>query len=315
MKINTIQVKPIGIHFINWSIHYLSGETKYWSNDKSWKTLEADPLQNHNCHNHLIPRTQAPKWRDMLGQPEHDQRLITMYCIPHWPPGGWSYYRKYKRIEILELYTQYLKELKDNKWKTVFYHDMDYEMPLIDLRDNEIDINDHKVRDRLLLKMYQNLYPTRKINKNNLSEIALENLEREVQEKANVKKLMMEWIDDGLVLPFLLSKLLDQREQAFIELLDQLEMRLEPQRLEPWRVIYEKWNTRNQLALTFRSKIPEWCNNIVSGLNFPIPALDQSQIASLQRHLMRIHRTRLRNTTCFTNSQDYHNNLIKPGRI
>ncbi len=46
---------PTGATFINWSINVLSGNKVYWNEKKELKSVLADPLQGHTCHEHWPP--------------------------------------------------------------------------------------------------------------------------------------------------------------------------------------------------------------------------------------------------------------------
>jgi hypothetical protein len=42
----------IGCTFLDWSIHYLSGQSEFYNTDLGWSKLSADPVQKKNAHSH-----------------------------------------------------------------------------------------------------------------------------------------------------------------------------------------------------------------------------------------------------------------------
>ena len=52
-KICITSQQPVGCTFIDWSIHFLSGQTTFFNaNDNQWIELTCNPLDQVNAHNH-----------------------------------------------------------------------------------------------------------------------------------------------------------------------------------------------------------------------------------------------------------------------
>ena len=81
--INIISPDSIGGTFLDWSIHYLSGHTKFYSMlQQSYISVCSNPMTNKNAHNHLVNRpgklSEVQKYREKLVSLE-DNTFETMY--------------------------------------------------------------------------------------------------------------------------------------------------------------------------------------------------------------------------------------------
>jgi hypothetical protein len=81
-KICVTSQEAVGCTFIDWSIHFLSGQTTFFNaDDNQWIELTSDPLTQHNAHNH---KKNHPRGRIETGKvldkfDKHATGVFTVY--------------------------------------------------------------------------------------------------------------------------------------------------------------------------------------------------------------------------------------------
>ena len=296
-------MKPFGAHFVGWSLSWLSGQKRYWSDWREWKDLMPDGLIKHTSHRFVMPEGHT---EDIGKVPADTEDLVTMFVKP---PGGDGMTPELYRREC----TERLERLHRVGWRSVICHDLDVVSDVGDFpirHRMELEITTTDSRNKVIIdELARKYYPHHRVDEQTIGRIALMEAHRSSSFKPVMDGMVREWVDRGLAAPISVMDLLSGDRAKIMDLMAGLDLSVVEDRVQEWVNTQKVWADRNRFIFTWRSMVPGWCDDILSGQDREMPDLDHYQMAVLQRHLMLNHGCRLNDMTQFTNSQGYHANL------
>lgn len=303
-------VHSLGCSFLDWSILWLSGQTKIYCYDQvKWVDICTNPLstQNPNAHNHL--RNHKSGWLDNQLLISHLKQVhgsrISIYpsslhidrCCQHLnlsvealknPESlaqAWSYQKK-DYASMLEwlvrdqglplIYVQFNSDLRGYRWQ---HRSIDrlwsQQRPAageMELIQEQQDIFFSKSQKHWQTLGLSNIWDTRE-------RMALD-----------IRPFDYHWGDDFVpeIVYHAVSchNLWFDTENVLSEIQSWLGLPLNIQRLRTWRPISTQWQKVQQDTLRFATMLPELVNAIVYGHEYPVPDLSLFQEAIIQHCLI-----------------------------
>lgn len=311
MFLNVTQLEPLGGHFAGWSILWLSGQEFYFSEKRKWLPLTSSVQINHTMHGFdrivcdttdlsLLMSKHNGQGMFLLGDLLGNSR-VPQKNYPNW----------WKAFEAFE---KNLEQLRLQGWKTVLMNDPDHGTMaygrLTNLRQlaQNRPINDVKHRNQVIIEELNKEYKL-KVDSSNVNSVCLHYMvANSVFAQPHILK-MQTYLARDEVYSLTVKDLLDGDITVFESLLDRLGLAIDHNRCDQWNLIHRQWADANRFALTWKHNLEDWCKAIVNNNELMMPELDHIQLASLQLHLVRNHRCRLRTLQSRANAQSYHQDL------
>lgn len=299
----------VGCTFIDWSIHYLSSKDRYYSTkSKSWIDLVSNPLQKFNSHGH---------------QKNHPFGFdSTRQAIQHLETLPDHLYSLYPVVRLAVLVAQELEldihNFRDKSVRKAIYdYQVDDAVKLFALccdRTKTIYVADDSRTANLFahfsrqtdIKFTSTEKPT-----------SLQELEDEQDQLWNADSIRT-WESIGLtdiwdkrerraldmrpagelIDPFLHADfslphfclttrdLWANGEIVFVDMMDYLDLKIDPKRWDHWVRVYRQWRTGPSAIQRFVDNLDHVLECIVNGWQYPLPDLQFEQEAMIQHFLI-----------------------------
>lgn len=301
MFVAIIGVQGLGQTFMEWSIHYLTGKTKYWSIKHGSIPLVNDPTTEINAHAH---RKNAPtdlkRLQDFVtkAKDQTDQTLIS--CYPHLNAFEWV-------EQFLPQLTRMIDYMKDENFH-IFSINLTKPYPMLTERTGRIEI--------------ESAFSLCKIFHKNKLDFDQTNTKR-IRETISLRilKNKKDWLDNVNAFYQRNNLIVDgfytdhewrtQAERCVKEIVSKIGLTVDQDRLEKWIPIMKKWQVPHlKMVHRYETELPLIVEHIVHNESldlrpFNLGILDQSLIMA---YLMRDHgrRVMLTSNQFPNNAKDLH---------
>lgn len=273
----------VGATFLDWSLHYLSGNDTYWQNKKNkWIELRENPLTKNNAHYHEKNILSGDKeilkfWNNISNFTIETGKLYSFRLEPQYETlaNDW--------IKFLPLICK--------KHKLIYLQNRDFCNPLLVRGVEEytrgLDLRAKEDRNILYKSMLLRLFDGKKISKNidtggkmrNFIFFNLKNLRKNYN--MNLESLKLENFyqvdhEDFLNFP----------ENTIRKIFYFLDLKLEETKLKQWCIIHFEWKKFFIPAITFNNDLQKICYHIKNKLSFDLKKydLDLFQEAIIMKH-------------------------------
>jgi len=327
--------RSVGCTFFDWSIHFLSGQEKFYRiKDRKWVPLAANPLQEINAHGHLKNHpagfeTTQEFIKQVSNQPQY--QLYSMYPIsihvfdaainlqiPTDQIGSsknWALINQYSNNDFNQLFgfcdQQHVKFIYvgDHPSTQLYYLSTRSKSPLMSTGKLAIDINDAN-------EEFQQVFFNNSIEKWNQLNLTHIWDQRERQALDTRPFYYEDTKFDGLTYPHLWINCQDlwyNGEQAASKMLQYLELDLVPNRLRDWRPIYADWQKKQLKLVEFNFNCQHIVDSIVNNWYYEIDLTFDQEVV-IQHCLIYQHNLNLKTWELSkfpNNTQDLHK-LLEP---
>lgn len=328
-------VNSIGCTFLDWSIHFLSGQNKFYNIISGWDKLSSNPISKENAHGH--PKNHPSGYHTTLDVINHlktvDGELLSLYpTIIHADTA----------LKNLGLDINKVADEQSGVLQSVFeYQKDDYAKLILSCINNNIKTiyvkqNFFPLYNLFIRTLDRKLFePKPAATTNELREEFLEVFFRPDDKNAwgdifnnlpiwdqreaialNIRPFKSYAIDSkvNFSMPHFLIDAMDlwlNGKQKIIEVLDYLGLELNQQRYQSWLSIYDQWREIHLKILNFCWNVDYICESIVSNhyLDLRSYNLDLWQEAIIQHILIYKYNLNLKNwqlTSFPKNTQDLH---------
>jgi hypothetical protein len=281
----------LGCTFLNWSVHYLSGDTRTWrEKEKSWIDVPENPLTSINSHNfkknHTLTITEWKKMIDILSSYDSNDNF--------------SFYLQLSTIE--ERTPEHLNEVillsLDKKIKLI-YLGTDYSTYNLASRSRFSHQMGRTIKNKMYIKSMKDYFKTVP----NLESLTGTNGKaRDFLSLSigNIKvPLDQEVIKDHLSHKDFLfvncHELLTNEKECLKGIFNFLNLKIDSSRMDNWLEIHSKWKENLLPLLNFYRDLPTILSSIINGVSHPLEQyrLDIFTEAIIQYELMKKHNDRL----------------------
>lgn len=328
--------RSVGCTFFDWTIHFLSGQEKFYNiNNSQWIPLVDDPVNETNAHGHLKNHpfgfTDTQKSiNQVLAEPQ--DHLYSIYPIPvqvfdaatklHIPvdqigaPENWSLIDQYLKNDFDQLFDF----CHQNNVKFIYVGDD----PNIQLYYLSVRSMKHKMTTGKLAGAKETNEEHRQVFFNNSikkwNEIGLTDIwdQREQLALDTRPFLFNDTKFNGFSYPHLwinCQELWYNGEQAAMKMLEYLNLDLVPERLAAWRSVYTKWQKKQLKLLEFNFNCQHIVNCIINNWYCEIDLTFDQEVV-IQHCLIYQHNLNLKTwqlTKFPNNTQDLHK-LLEPNQ-
>lgn len=305
--------EPLGCTFIDWSIHFLSGQTRFFNiSSNQWIELTSNPLDQNNAHNH--------KKNHPAGYTETNE---TLDQFDHQNTGVFTVYPQLLRFDQtakkLNLILDKNNSNPDINNQILEYQQKDYadlfklcaqrntkiiyvdSSPEIDLYHTNFrrrgtflfDNNQSGCQSELATEFEEYFFNEAIAAYSNLTDVW------DIRERRalNVRPFHRSRVP----LDFSLSHLwIDSRsfwtlgEQYMHKILAHVGLQIDPDRLHLWKSIYAKWQNTQFNHLDFCHVLPHMIESIVNGWDYELVDLTFEQEIVIQHCLIYQHNLNLK---------------------
>ena len=313
-KVTIAAWKNVGATFLDWSLHWLTGASRFYNEHKGWIDLIESPLGKSalTAHGHEknFPRGNAQLLKiNKLFNEVDSANLLTCYLHPMPVNLAIDQVDSCNKplSEIFELATEHTRTDLLACQKTCYSNDMSF--VVIDLNDSvytykirhigprilsveESYDNTDKLVDDYLTLFFDNTYSAwkkelGKINVWDLREFYAINMKfynSNIGKYINYQKPNI-YIDA--------RELFFNGKETMINLINSLGLELDNNRLDSWLPIYLEWQEIQAKILKFSWNLPRICECIVNNLYYDISSYDLSfEQEAIIQHIM-IHKYNL----------------------
>lgn len=327
-KICVTSQEAVGCTFIDWSIHFLSGQTQFFNvDDNQWIELTSDPLNQDNAHNH--------KKNHPAGYIETNEVLDQ---FDQQPTGVFTVYPQFLRFnqtaKLLNLtldknnsdpdFNNQILESRQQDYADLFKLCAQRNTKIIYVDSSlEIDLYHINLRRRgtfLFDDIKSGFQPELDAEFEeyffNKAIVAYDNLTDvwDIRERRalNIRPFKRNRVALDLSLPHLW---IDSRsfwtlgEQYMHKILAHVGLQVDPDRLRMWRPIYAKWQNTQFNHLDFCHVLPHMIDSIVNGWDYELGDLTFEQEIVIQHCLIYQHNLNLKTwqlTKFPSNTKDLH---------
>jgi hypothetical protein len=326
--------RSVGCTFFDWTIHFLSGQKKFYNiSDSQWMPLVDDPVKENNSHGHLknhpsgFANTQK-SISQVLAEPQ--DHLYSMYPISMQVfDAATNLHIPVDQIGTLEnwaLIDQYLKNDFDQLFGFCHQNNVKFiyvgDHPSIQLYYLSTRSKGHKITTGELVGATKTKEDHRQVFFNNSikkwNELGLTDIWDQREQLALDTRPFH--CDDtkfsGLLYPHLwvnCQELWHRGEQTALKMLQYLELDLVPERLAVWRPIYAKWQKKQLQLLEFNFNCQHIVDSVINNWYHEIDLTFDQEVV-IQHCLIYQHNLNLKTwqlTKFPSNTQDLHK-LLEP---
>jgi hypothetical protein len=283
----------IGCTFLNWSVHYLSGDTQTWrEREKTWLDIPDNPLTRVNSHgfkkNH--PKT-MPEWKETIDiLSSYDSNKIFSFH---------GLVRNYDHSLVEQTFVKEAISLSLDNGIKLLYLGTKYSNYNLVQRAKFSYRFDRTSRNKAYIENMKDYFKT-------VSDLeSLTGTYGQVREflSLNMGKLKAPE-DQELIKNYLSHKdflfvdcheLLTNEKQCLEGLFDFLNLKIDSSRMEKWLIVHSEWKKNLLPLLNFYKHLPVILSSIINGVSHPLEQynLDIFLEAIIQYELMIRHKDRL----------------------
>jgi len=290
MIVGFASMDPLGCTFLNWSLHWLSGDKNYWNeSSKGWLELCDNPLTDINSHFFKKNHPNSIKnW----------QNMIDCFCSYNHLVKDYAFYGYVKSSNYNE-FQSCISYVLNKKIKLIFLG-CDYPRYTLVDRSHDPSLN-HAVEERniAILKKIKEYFHT------------VQNLESLIDTPGKARKFLSLCMKNlrrepplGIAENFLKDEnfvfinvrdLLNNGKEYLISMFKFLDREIDTTRMENWLAVYLNWRKFLLPTLNFYDDLPKLLYSIVHGdsLSLTEYKLDIFTEAIIQHELMVKYGTRL----------------------
>lgn len=327
--------RSVGCTFFDWSIHFLSGQEKFYRiKDGEWIPLAMDPLQENNAHGHLKNHPNGflnvQKYIDHVLAQSQDY-LYSMYPTPSLVFNA-ANDLGIPVDQIGSLHNQStINQHKENEFNQIFelchQHNVKFiyvgDHPSVQLyyltnRSNlpKITTGQLAATAEEIKQEHQQVFFNNSINTWNQQMLVdiWDQRERQALDTRPFHYSVGKF--NGMTAPHLwlnCQELWHNGEQAASKMLQYLELELVPSRLTAWQPIYAKWQKKQLQLLEFNFNCQHIVDSIVNNWYYEIDLTFDQEVV-IQHCLIYQHNLNLKTwqlTKFPNNTQDLHK-LLEP---
>lgn len=300
MLVSVITAEEVGSTFLDWTLHFLSGNKKYWNfKESKWSDLVEDPLIYGTAHNH--------KLNHINGLGEHLDFLKTNFKIYDSSKELYSARINYRPSmgtlksfifsEDDEKLFFHKKILVYSKKKREYVHFLSRK----EIADNKISFEDRLKRNILLKEKIIKYFPNE------------QNLKKKINNNGDMRQFLCLAVipnilktDYGVLMNFLIKTknllsidfgdmIIDPAETVK-KIFQFLQLPLEEKRLVHWRKIHNAWKKTLLPVFFFDLDLDKICHHIINGIPLDLEQynLDLFQEAQIVDRLRKVHKIKLR---------------------
>jgi hypothetical protein len=321
----------VGCTFLDWSINYLKGASKFFNRKLGWIDLVSDPLNSTNAHshrkNHPNGFLETCEYVDFM---QKNLDFATLYPFPI------SFY------SAASVLNQSLINIDKNAWQEVVrYRDHDYNQMLHWLEKQGAKIVFVSTSKSLPLYVTSEFRSLERLIHHNNKPTSIEEV-RQSNDIVFFQDSVNEWSNLGLTnvwdtrerlalstRPFdvleenvdfaIQHYWIDSQELWFNgdkkipEILDWLEIKINPLKFDQWLSVYHKWRNLQSNTLSFQVNYLHIIEAIVNGWSYPIDLTFDQEVV-IQHCLIYQHGLNLKtwNLTKFPNNTKDLHCLLEP---
>jgi hypothetical protein len=286
----------LGCTFLNWSLHYLSGDTRYWyEKEKSWLGLTKTPLTDINSHFFKKNHPQSIiEWK----------KIINSFLSRNDNDNNFSFYGHVSNdaAKDLPLYKENFTEAISfslNKKIKLIYLGTDYSIYSIVSRHAISILSDYKSRNLFYKKNIKEYFNT------------LPNCESLIDTNGKTRDFLSlamnnfsPPLDQEIIKSFSSHKnfyfincqqLVKNGKECLTDMFNFLNLKINSSRMDTWLAIHARWKEHLMPILNFYEDLPTILSSIIGGISHPLKKyrLDIFTEAVIQHELMKQHRDRL----------------------
>lgn len=312
-------VNGVGCTFLDWSILYLKGESKFFHRKRGWIDLVDDPLKEKNAHghwkNHPMGFSETCEYVNFI---QKNSNFVNLYpTLMSWP-------------DVAQRLNFSLADIDKDKWqKLIDYRNQDYNQILHWLNDRDAKIvfvstnkslplyvNTQRYTDSDELRQsHDRLFFQDSVNKwktlgltniwDTRERLALCTRPFEILEENVDLSIDHYWLD--------CQELWFNGDKKIPLILDWLEIKIDPIRYELWLNVYHKWRNLQANTVSFAFSCQHIVQCIINGWSYPINLTFEQEV-TVQHCLIYQHNLNLKtwNLDKFPNNTKDLHTLIEP---
>lgn len=291
----------LGCTFLNWSVHYLSGDTRTWyEEEKSWIRVIENPLTNNDSHgfkkNHPVTITDWKKIIDIFSSYDRNNNF-SFYgstLVPHHVSPSVGTDKK----RTMENYHEAISYSLDKKIKLIYLGTEYSAYNLVDRSQFSMSW-DKAVRNKIYMKNIKEFFETVP-NIESLTGTIGKARDFLSLSMGNIKAPLDQEIikDHSSHKNFLFvncHELLTNEKECLKGLFNFLNLKIDSSRMDNWIGVHSKWKKNLVPLLNFYKDLPTILSSIINGVSHPLEQyrLDIFTEAVIQYELMKKHNDRL----------------------
>lgn len=286
---------PIGCTFLDWSIHWLSGQTKFFNVDSGWGELTSNPVQAINAHGHQrnIPAGMALSLDVIARLQSAGGELLSFYTCPMWADAAASILN----LDVNQISNEnstvfeQIKKYVANDYNKLVNHCLNNHIPVIYVNNDSLPVynmfirsidrmvfehkpaSEHELREEFLNVFFNKsnqlkwgdtfkklpAWDQREFIALNIRPYEKTNIDTEINIDFSKKHFYLSAIDLWL-----------NGENKIIEVLDYLGLNLDNSRYQEWVSVYRTWQKSHLKILQFCWNLDRICNSIINNYYFDL---------------------------------------------
>jgi hypothetical protein len=282
----------LGCTFLNWSLHYLSGDTRTWyEEEKSWIRIIENPLTKNDSHgfkkNHPMTISDWKKLIDIFSSYDRNNKF-SFYGITLGTGKKWN----------MENFNEAISYSIDKKIKLIYLGTEYSTYNLVERSQFSVGW-DQALRNKIYMKNIKEYFETVP---------NLESLTGTISKARDFLSLSMgnikEPLDQEIIKDhsshenFLFvncHELLTNEKECLKGLFNFLNLEIDSSRMDNWLEVHSKWKENLLPLLNFYRDLPTILSSIINGVSHPLEQyrLDIFTEAIIQYELMKKHNDRL----------------------
>lgn len=332
---------PIGCTFLDWSIHWLSGQAKFFNVDLGWIDLTDNPVQKINAHGHQrnIPAGMEQSIRVLDQLKATEGNLLSFYTCPMWADSAAhalqldikqiaeensTVFRRIKKY-IIDDYNRLVNYCMNNDIPVVYVNNDSHSVYNMFIRSIDRMVFENKpateesLREEFLTVFFSEsnqlkwgdtfkklpIWDQREFIALNIRPYEKLNINPDIKIDFFKKHFYLSAIDLWI-----------NGESKILEILKYLNLELDTNRYQSWVSVYRTWQKSHLKILHFCWNLDRICDSIVNNYYFDLEPfkMDLWQEAIIQHILIYKHQLNLKTwqlTKFPTNAQDLHK-LLEP---
>ena len=308
----------VGCTFLDWSINFLSGQTKFLNYEKGWIDLKLNPICENNAHGH---QKNHPKgYHETIKQAsflKENSAFTTMYFIPM------SYNQAVQQTKLLgsDINQSEIEKTKFTDFNKTLHWLNEYNADIIYVGLTQaFSLYTLELREQI---ENMEMIPTTSDfddkffagSKQHWQTLGLTNIWDERERRAlnyTSPKVQTPPIDLTVRHLYVDAQYLwYYNKQKIKDIMDWLNLKINQDRLQSWYRIYENWQQVHLKALKFHIDFEHIIDSIINGWDFPIDLTFNQEII-IQHHLIYKHNLNFKtwNLTKFPNNTKLLHKLL-----
>ena len=285
----------VGCTFLDWSIHFLSGQTEFFNHKQGWIPLSKNPLSKINAHGHLKNHPSGlSQTQDVIRILQTQNKLTSFYPFLFYLD------------EIANKLNIELDKISLDQWKSMIdYQQYDYDQLLhnsysqgakvIFVSLNE-DLSLYAANTRAFERMFLTNQSASSVEeiKNNYDQIFFKdskiiweenNLTNrwDVRERRALANNLLDYISEDINLNFDhywtdSQNLWYNGEREIQKIMSWLELPLVQERLDLWKPVYKDWQKLQIELLQFNYNYKHILKSIVNNWSYPIDLTFEQEV-------------------------------------